>query len=116
MSLLFFYSKRLLESVNTLTRILAYTFSLSLLAWSCAAHAEQKPKDSDCLACHSDPSLTTEVNGKTVSLYVDKSKLKDSIHGTMFGCVDCHKDVKGPVHERSEERRVGKECRSRWSP
>src|SRR2546422_6747869 len=25
-------------------------------------------------------------------------------------------DWKGPVKERSEERRVGKECRSRWSP
>ena len=23
---------------------------------------------------------------------------------------------KGPAHVRSEERRVGKECRSRWSP
>ena len=22
----------------------------------------------------------------------------------------------GPTHDRSEERRVGKECRSRWSP
>src|SRR3712207_7159774 len=25
-------------------------------------------------------------------------------------------DVLDPNHERSEERRVGKECRSRWSP
>ena len=24
--------------------------------------------------------------------------------------------VRGSVEERSEERRVGKECRSRWSP
>src|SRR2546430_12348528 len=24
--------------------------------------------------------------------------------------------LKGPKHKRSEERRVGKECRSRWSP
>jgi cytochrome b subunit of formate dehydrogenase len=110
MSLRIVCSKRFLESVNTLTRIFAYTFSLSLLAWSCAAHAEQKPKDSDCLACHSDPSLTTEVNGKKVSLYVDKSKLKDSIHGTMFGCVDCHKDVKGPVHESTPQRVFCSQC------
>ena len=25
-------------------------------------------------------------------------------------------NVPDPVHHRSEERRVGKECRSRWSP
>ena len=24
--------------------------------------------------------------------------------------------TKKPIHQRSEERRVGKECRSRWSP
>src|SRR5260370_26490908 len=24
--------------------------------------------------------------------------------------------LKGRIHDRSEERRVGKECRSRWSP
>jgi len=34
------------------------------------------------------------VNGKQVSLYVDESKLKHSIHGDLFACVDCHKDVK----------------------
>src|SRR2546421_2054751 len=28
---------------------------------------------------------------------------------------DAHRDADG-IHRRSEERRVGKECRSRWSP
>src|SRR5579859_7108394 len=27
-----------------------------------------------------------------------------------------HAHTHGPAHARSEERRVGKECRSRWSP
>src|SRR5436190_15227106 len=27
-----------------------------------------------------------------------------------------HRPVRCPFYERSEERRVGKECRSRWSP
>src|SRR3712207_7791261 len=27
-----------------------------------------------------------------------------------------HRCIAGPAHGRSEERRVGKECRSRWSP
>src|SRR5260370_42620615 len=28
----------------------------------------------------------------------------------------CHSDLEGKAALRSEERRVGKECRSRWSP
>src|SRR3712207_6706235 len=30
--------------------------------------------------------------------------------------VEAHLHVEAEAHERSEERRVGKECRSRWSP
>ena len=40
------------------------------------------------------PPLTHDVNGKTVSLHVDPQHFKDSIHGSMFTCVDCHTDVK----------------------
>ena len=52
----------------------------------------------DCLACHGDKDLKTAA-GK--SLFVDVERFAGSIHGQA---------------ERSEERRVGKECRSRWSP
>jgi cytochrome b subunit of formate dehydrogenase len=38
------------------------------------------------------------VNGKTVSLYVNENKLKNSVHGALFTCVDCHKDVTSLVH------------------
>ena len=72
---------------------------LSLFGCAFAVAAEQKPKDKECLACHADVTLSTEVNGKQVSLYVDESKLKHSIHGDIFACVDCHKDVKGLAHE-----------------
>ncbi len=57
---------------------------------ACGMQAAQKPKDADCLACHSDPTLTMDVNGKKVSLYVDPAEAAASIHGTMFTCVDCH--------------------------
>jgi cytochrome b subunit of formate dehydrogenase len=70
-----------------------------LLVWASAAYSAQKLKDSDCLACHSDATLTKDVSGKQVSIYVDEHKLKNSIHGSMFSCVDCHKDVKSLVHE-----------------
>lgn len=52
----------------------------------------------ECLACHSDPSLTTEINGKQVSLGVDDAKFKASIHSAM-SCVDCHNDIKSAPHD-----------------
>ena len=96
--------------MNTSRNILAQTLALSLFFCACAARAEQKPKDKDCLACHSDSTLTTEVNGKQVSLYVDESKMKHSIHGDLFACVDCHKDVKGLVHETTPKKVTCAEC------
>jgi cytochrome b subunit of formate dehydrogenase len=96
--------------VNTFKNILTQTLALSLFFFACAVGAEQKPKDKDCLACHSDATLTTEVNGKQVSLYVDESKMKQSIHGGMFACVDCHKDVKGLVHETTPKKITCAEC------
>ena len=51
-----------------------------------------------------------EVNGKQVSLYVDEDKLKHSVHGDLFACVDCHKDVKGPVHETTPRKVTCAEC------
>lgn len=53
----------------------------------------------ECLACHNDPSLTKEVNGKQVSLYVKEETFKTSMHGGMFQCTDCHKDVKAFPHD-----------------
>ena len=76
-----------------------------LLLGGAVALPAQKLKDADCLACHSDPSLTTaDANGATVSLSVDAAKLKHSVHGSMFSCVDCHKDVKSLAHEKPPEK------------
>ncbi|MFP5249708.1 MAG: cytochrome b/b6 domain-containing protein [Acidobacteriota bacterium] len=76
------------------------TIAFSLLVWACNAHAAQKLKDEDCLACHSDPTLSTDVNGKPVSLFVDRSQFRHSVHGSMFACVDCHTDVKSLAHQK----------------
>ncbi|MGO9338829.1 MAG: cytochrome b/b6 domain-containing protein [Terracidiphilus sp.] len=73
--------------------------AVTLIGWNCSAKAEHKIKDEDCLQCHSDKTLTKDVNGKQVSLFVDQGKLKHSIHGGMFGCVDCHTDVKSLAHD-----------------
>jgi len=85
--------------VNPAKKFFTQALVVSLLAWACAARAEQKLQDKDCLACHSDSTLTMDAHGKQVSLYVDGSKLSHSVHGRMFACVDCHTDVKSLAHE-----------------
>jgi formate dehydrogenase gamma subunit len=84
--------------MQTKGTICAWVLGISLLFWACGMQAAQKPKDAECLACHSNPTLTKDVNGKRVSLYVDPTKMKASIHGSMFTCVDCHKDVTASPH------------------
>ena len=82
-------------------------FALLLLLFSLASAnllgAAQKsaplPTNEDCLACHGDSTLTHEINRKPVSLFVDPGRFKESIHGGMFQCVDCHKDLKSSPHE-----------------
>ena len=78
-------------------------FSVLILTVFAAAAAKPKaalkPTNDDCLACHGDQTLTHDVNGKAVSLFVDPAKFKDSIHGSMFQCVDCHTDLKTSPHE-----------------
>ena len=69
-----------------------------------AAKQPQKPTADECLACHGDPSLSHDENGKTVSLHVDPQAFKDSIHGSMFTCVDCHTDVKSAAHETTPQK------------
>lgn len=56
-------------------------------------------KNDECLVCHSDTALTKDVGGKPVSLYVSEEKFKASMHGSLFSCVDCHKDIKSVPHE-----------------
>jgi cytochrome b subunit of formate dehydrogenase len=81
-----------------------------ILVWASAACTAQKLKDADCLACHSDATLTKDVDGKPISLFVDENKLKHSIHGSMFSCVDCHKDVKSLVHETTPQKVTCAQC------
>ncbi|MBZ5645757.1 MAG: cytochrome b/b6 domain-containing protein [Acidobacteriia bacterium] len=73
-----------------------------LMPHALAAKTPKAPANADCLACHTaEAGLTKEVNGKQVSLAVDEKKFNASIHGQMFKCVDCHKDVKTSPHENT---------------
>lgn len=81
-----------------------------LLVASIIARAEHKLKNEDCLACHSDATLTKEEHGKTLSLAVDGEKLKHSVHGSLFACVDCHTDVKTLAHETPPKKITCAQC------
>ena len=50
--------------------------------------------------------------------YAPLDELIPNIHNQGFHCmhIALSKSIKEFKPERSEERRVGKECRSRWSP
>jgi hypothetical protein len=50
--------------------------------------------NADCLGCHEDKGLTTERNGRTVSLFVPEKSFTASVHGGLT-CVSCHADLDG---------------------
>jgi cytochrome b subunit of formate dehydrogenase len=70
-----------------------------VLSWAVSGWGAAKIKDAECLTCHGDASLSNDQNGRQVSLFVDQTKLKHSFHGRLFGCVDCHTDVKSLAHD-----------------
>ncbi len=86
---------------------------LSLLLMGTGSAAAQKPTNEECLACHGDASLsTTGANGQPASLFVDPDKFKNSTHGGMFSCVDCHTDVKTAPHANTPARISCATCHS----
>jgi cytochrome b subunit of formate dehydrogenase len=80
-------------------KFFALVLSLAFSLFASHAFAAKKPANDDCLACHSDATLTKDVNGRQVSLQVDPDHFKNSIHGTVLSCVDCHQGVKAEPHE-----------------
>jgi len=77
-----------------------------MLGAALAGSKKAAPKglsNDECLACHSDPTVFKEVDGKKVSLAVDGDKFKNSAH-SIFSCTDCHTDVKTAPHETTPAR------------
>ncbi|MGZ4832855.1 MAG: cytochrome b/b6 domain-containing protein [Terriglobales bacterium] len=81
---------------------IALAFLLALCSpasWAAAKQtAKSKISDAECLACHADPGMTKNVDGKQVSIAVDEQKFKASTHA-MFSCTDCHTDIKSAPHD-----------------
>lgn len=72
-----------MKSKEILASLLSLLLSCSLLT---AATNE------DCEMCHSDPQLTTERQGRTLSLYIDFNRYASSAH-QKIQCVACHQDA-----------------------
>ncbi len=95
--------------MRTLRNLFAPGVALTLFLtaaslWAAGKKAPPQPTADACFACHSDATLSHEVNGKPVSLHVDPEAFKNSIHGSMFTCVDCHADVKSAAHETTPKK------------
>src|SRR6516162_5873631 len=102
---------------NTLKRcgwICIVAFLLSTLAVAAPKSAPKGAKISndECLACHSNATLTKDENGKLVSLHVDDAAFKGGIHG-MFGCTYCHIDIKGSPHQPTPAKPVCTTCHAK---
>src|ERR1041385_744306 len=92
--------------------------SMSLLSWKAQASKPARPEkqtpaqkmsSAECLACHSNPELTKEVNGKQVSVQVKEDTLHSSVH-QILDCADCHTDIKGYPHEPAHQKVSCAEC------
>ena len=80
---------------RTSTRLIIFVLILTAIFTS-ALFTYQKIKAKgidDCLVCHEDKDLTMEKNGKKISIFVNGSEYKKSMHGG-FDCVDCHQNYK----------------------
>lgn len=62
-----------------------FTFVMPLLSLSLASGQTRE----DCLACHSDPGMTMEKNGKERSIHVEEAVLLKSPHAKL-SCIACH--------------------------
>ncbi len=82
------------ESRPARPRRWARVLTLGVLLLLGLARGLAAQENSDCLACHSDESLTKKRGGRTVSLFVDEKRLARSVHAHA-PCVGCHADLSG---------------------
>jgi len=64
-----------------------------ILFWFCVGISTvQAQSNEDCMMCHEDHDLTMEKGGKTISLFVNESVVKKSVHQDV-DCAFCHEDA-----------------------
>jgi cytochrome b subunit of formate dehydrogenase len=64
-------------------------FSVLAVLFFAASPSLRAQSSSDCLACHSDQSMTMERGGKEIKIGVDEKALHSSVHGKL-ACIACH--------------------------
>ncbi|MBL0176597.1 MAG: cytochrome b/b6 domain-containing protein [Ignavibacteria bacterium] len=74
--------------LSRLRRVFPFSIAISLVLVLAAPVLRSQTKE-DCLACHSDKSLTMDRNGKTIPLHVKPEALDRSPHRKL-SCVGCH--------------------------
>ncbi len=73
-------------------------FSLSII-YSFNAFSQES---AECLACHSDKTLTKKIGKRTISLFFNEKKFEKSIH-SQFECINCHSDLEGKEMPHDEQ-------------
>ena len=69
-------------------------WAILFLLITAAAASPADISNDDCLACHSDKSMTAKRGARTVSLFVDGKKFSASVHSAL-SCTSCHADLEG---------------------
>jgi len=69
-----------------------FILTLAALFLATTALPAAEIKDSDCLDCHGDKTLTATNAGRVLSLFVDPAMLAASVHHTN-SCASCHNDI-----------------------
>lgn len=84
---------------DTLLSWAGISFAILLSTFSLTVGSAFALTNDDCLGCHGDTAMTAEKDGNTISLYVDETTYKQTVHAEN-GCVSCHveAEVAGDEH------------------
>ena len=87
--------------------------TMLLLIILCGTASSSQTRDTDQYKALKQFSQVLDLIEKN---YVQEVNRTDLIHGAIQGMLNSIDPHSTYIRSRSEERRVGKECRSRWSP
>lgn len=101
-----------MKSINkNILSVLVITFLLSFIIIAAENFSLSESKDTEtCLSCHDDKDLTMDKDGKKISLYVNPSDYKNSVHGGA-DCIDCHLNY-NPDELPHSKSKVAVNCKS----
>lgn len=71
-------------------KVMKYFLFMLIILTPMLIYSEES--DELCMECHGDKTLTTERNGKTISLFVNGKSFTISVHKEK-GCIGCHSDI-----------------------